>query len=204
MLQRLRCCFSQCSTLLRVPTVPFYIFGSDAMLCHGRRFLFVLIGFLVVPFCVGALSRTSVTSSDELRDLAPPPGLPADVAEWFTFPSRADAYLRDHFGLRRNNGVCTVCKWHLWLRGGTSWSSLEVTGGLLLRGAEMVEQSTGRTLRTERVIETANTIGLTQTALKAQGANGSSPVHLTRLPFMLTCCQGGRGTAEGRPSTIRW
>ncbi|HEX8601191.1 MAG TPA: hypothetical protein VF774_00970 [Pseudoduganella sp.] len=61
----------------------------------------VKVGLLAVLFVpiAGSLQKAG---SDENRQLAPAPGLPASWQEFLQLPTRADAWINDHFGMRNS------------------------------------------------------------------------------------------------------
>ena len=73
------------------------------MICRYRRYWsLTAVLLLALPLFVGIVRPdTETMSSDELRDVAKAPQLPDGVVGWRELPAQLDAYLHDHFGLRK-------------------------------------------------------------------------------------------------------
>src|ERR1700760_1203944 len=74
------------------------------MLRHYRRYWAPLSALLLgLPLLFGVLNigGKSSVSSIEARSLAPRPAIPEDFNSRRTLSRQTDAYLQDHFGLRR-------------------------------------------------------------------------------------------------------
>ena len=62
----------------------------------------IIIGLLWLPMLVQIiLPKEQTQSSIEARNLNRLPALPTTIAKWSRFPRKMDAFLADHFGLRR-------------------------------------------------------------------------------------------------------
>ena len=130
-----------------------------------------------------------MTSQDELRSLAPLPALPTRAADWRALPARTDDYLRDHFGLRHAMIHAQSVIAHLWLRTGSASVLVGRDGSLFFRDDNSIKQSTGRLLREQRVIETADTIARAHAVLASRGVKlifasppNSASIYADRLP----------------------
>ena len=85
--------------------------------------------------------------------MAPPPTFPEDFAAWRNLPKQTDAYLQDHFGLRR------TLPSGLWLHHEprsvenrqAAGSDRLAMGGCSLRGDQMIQQSAGLIRRDEQL-----------------------------------------------------
>jgi alginate O-acetyltransferase complex protein AlgJ len=124
---------------------------------------------LASPLVLSQLAPSSMTSNNESRRLAPPVAWPNSSADWLAFPSRLNDYLSDHFGLRSAMIHAQSVITHLWLRSGDASVLIGLDEWLFFRGADAVEQSTGRLVREQRVLETADTIAHAKAVLAARG-----------------------------------
>jgi alginate O-acetyltransferase complex protein AlgJ len=142
------------------------------MLRHYRRYWALLSVFLLaLPLVVGALAPGGKTvSSIEARSLAPAPAFPEGLAGWRNLPRQTDAYLSDHFGMRRlflqaygfimSRAPLKTGK-PLVLAGSNGW--------MFFRGDQMIQQSAGLIRRDGQLERTADLLGTMHTLLAARG-----------------------------------
>jgi alginate O-acetyltransferase complex protein AlgJ len=169
------------------------------MLRHYRRYWAPLSALLLgLPLLIGVLtSGGKSVSSIEARSLAPPPAIPEDFTAWRTLPRQTDAYLRDHFGLRRiflqaygfimSRAPLQTGK-PLVLTGSNGW--------MFLRADQMLQLSAGLIRRDEQVAETADLLTTMHTLLAARGARllvASPPNSATIYPDQLPLWARNRG-----------
>lgn len=133
-----------------------------------RRLLFPLaLALLSVPLLVlVATPPARGVSADELRPLAPPPRL----AVTRMLPTETDAWLRDHFGLRRVLIHAQAWLVHGVLGAGTAEVLIGPTGRPFLRENRMVAQSAGRKIDHAGVIAAADMLATLRDSLALQGA----------------------------------
>ncbi len=163
------------------------------MLRHYRRYWAPLSAFLLgLPLLVGVLtSGGKSVSSIEARSLAPPPTIPEDFTAWRTLPRQTDAYLQDHFGLRR---IFLQAYGFIMSRAPLQTGKpLVLTGShgwMFLRADQMLQLSAGLVRRDEQVTETADLLATMHTLLAARGARllvasppNSATIYADQLPL---------------------
>src|ERR1700733_2736829 len=131
----------------------------------------LLVGIMLwLPLTIGLLAPDpDLIAQEESRRTAPAPRLPRSLADWRAWPGTADAWLRDHFGLRRAMIRAHSQIVDRWLGGGTRLAVTGLDGWLFFRGQEMLTQSAGLVLREDQVVETADTIARLHASLTAHG-----------------------------------
>ncbi len=142
------------------------------MLLPFRRFWLILMAGLILAPGVVHLSTSSTTISlEEGRQLASLPAIPRsrkETKDWF---ARFDAYLKDHFGFRG-----PVIRLHAWINQATS----NVTGNasvfrgadgwMFYRGNSMLEQSSGRIIRSAEIEHTVSMLADMEALLSSNGS----------------------------------
>jgi hypothetical protein len=143
------------------------------MLLRRYRRLFAPLTalFLLAPLLVGlAEPDTATTSADEARTLAAAPALPRG---WRDLPAalrQTDAYLRDHFGMRRLLIHANALIVRLLLRSGNDTVLMGRNDWFFLLGGDtMLAQSAGLLVHAELVEPTADVIATMQRVLAARG-----------------------------------
>ena len=133
-----------------------------------RRLRFPLaVALLAAPLLVQlATPPARGISADELRPLAPPPRL----ARWRTLPAQTDAWLRDHFGLRRPLIHAQAWLAHGLLRSGNGKVLIGPGGRPFLRENRMVAQSAGVKFDRAGILAAADMLAALRDALALQGA----------------------------------
>ena len=110
---------------------------------------------LALPLAYGDFRPDrNAMSADELRDLARR-RITAESLDWQELPRQIDAYLRDHFGLRK-----MLIHWYALLnqgvfRSGNASVMYGRDGWMFYQNDDMVLQSAGLVRRDDRVIATA-------------------------------------------------
>src|ERR1700682_5903940 len=105
------------------------------MLRRYHRFAVVLVMMmLATPMVVSILSADPDSMSFKGEEPAPPPAFPTRIRDWLNLSGRIDAYLRDHFGLRREMIRAWSDVAHLWLRSGNAFVYVGLDGSLFYRG----------------------------------------------------------------------
>ena len=170
------------------------------MLARHRRY-FALLAFLLLatPLVVGVVKPDSPELIlKEGRLLAPAPDAPLSLAELTAFPAGADAYLKDHFGLRQTMIHAQRDLSHPLLYGNEQ-VLVGRDGRMFYLGRDMVRQSAGLVLRDRRVADAADMLAEMRDALGRRGARlvvavapNSSTVYQDDLP--LWAQKGGRTT----------
>jgi hypothetical protein len=127
----------------------------------------LLLALPLAFYIVAPYSKT--VSPDELRDLAPPPTLPNTLRGWLKLPGQMDAYLRDHFGLRRPLLRAYALLGQNLLQSGNALVLLGRNGWMFYRGDQMVLQSAGLVRRDELVASTADLLLTMNKALAVRG-----------------------------------
>ena len=140
------------------------------MLVRRRRYLAaVVLALIATPLLAGLIKPDGEASIlAEGRRFALAPTMPASLAELIALPGRIDAYLKDHFGLRR-----AMIRAHADLTrpllGGGRMVMVGRDGRMFYLGDEMVRQSAGLVLRDRKVAETANFVAEMREALDHLG-----------------------------------
>ena len=161
------------------------------MLLRYRRY-FALLTFMLLatPLIVGVVrpDRPELILK-EGRLLAQAPEAPLSLAALRAFPSQADAYLKDHFGLRQ-----TMIHTHRDLSHPLLYGNEKVLvgrdGRMFYLGRDMVRQSAGLVLRDEKVADAADMLAEMRDALARRGASllvavapSSSTIYQDDLPL---------------------
>src|SRR5215470_4597564 len=141
------------------------------MLRRYQRFWVVLVGALLsAPLAISMLApENDWMLEDELRPRALLPEIPHSLGEWRVLSGKLDAYLRDHFGLRRAMIHMHAALVHRMLHSGNTMVQIGSDGWLFLRDEETLQQSAGILLRESQVSETAETIASIRSALNKRG-----------------------------------
>jgi alginate O-acetyltransferase complex protein AlgJ len=161
------------------------------MLARHRRY-FALLAFLLLatPLIVGVVRPDSPELIlKEGRLLAPAPEAPLSLAALRAFPGQADAYLKDHFGLRQ-----TMIHTHRDLSHPLLYGNEKVLvgrdGRMFYLGRDMVRQSAGLVLRDRLVADAADMLNEMRDALARRGARllvavapNSSTIYQDDLPL---------------------
>ncbi len=141
------------------------------LLPYARFWLILMAGLLVAPAVVHLSSSGKDASLEEGRLLASLPGIPKTRKEAKGWSSRFDAYLNDHFGFRD-----PVIRLHAWINQAAS----NVTGNarvlpgadgwMFYRGNSMLEQSSGRIIRSAQIEHTVSMLADMEALLSARGS----------------------------------
>ncbi len=135
-----------------------------------RLWLCLMAAVPAAPMLIAILRPEAAdVTAEELRQPAAAPGWPAGARDWLALPSKVDAYLQDHFGLR---GIMTGARAlivHLWLNSGSDLVLAGTDGRLFYTGNETVEQSAGVIVRRPLLAQTADTIARAQAELADRG-----------------------------------
>jgi alginate O-acetyltransferase complex protein AlgJ len=163
------------------------------MLRRYRHYWALLSGFLLaLPLLVGILAPGGQTISNvEARSLAPAPAFPMDFAEWRNLPRQIDAYLRDHFGMRR---IFLQAYGFIMSRAplqtGKPLVLTASNGRMYLRADQMIQQSAGLFRRDEQVQQTADLLATMHSLLAERGSRllvasppNSSTIYGNELPL---------------------
>lgn len=142
-----------------------------AVLPRYRRWFAALVLLLLsTPLVVGITRQDSPEYIvKEGRLPAPAPSVPADFSDWLALAGRIDAYLNDHFGLR--HAMIRLHKdstYPVFLKVNTA-VLIGRDGRMFYEGNEMVRQSAGLVLRSERVAEAADLLASMREALARRG-----------------------------------
>ena len=132
--------------------------------------LAVPLAFMVVT------SRQPNVSADELRALAPTPSFPRTWDNVLSLPPQADAWLKDHFGLRSTlthvyaliNQVVLHTGNDLVLIGRDGWMFLRLIDAVW-GSVDTLQQGAGQVRRDQQVTETANMLVAMRDDLATQG-----------------------------------
>jgi alginate O-acetyltransferase complex protein AlgJ len=160
------------------------------MLARHRRY-FALLAFLLLatPLIVGLVRPDSPELIlKEGRLLAPAPDAPLSLKALRAFPGEADAYLKDHFGLRQ-----TMIHTHRDLSHPLLYGNEQVLvgrdGRMFYLGRDMVRQSAGLVLRDRMVADATDMLAEMRDALGRRGASlvvavapNSSTIYQDDLP----------------------
>ena len=167
----------------------------------NRAWLFLAAALVTAPMLAMVLAPAADgVSADELRVLAPAPAWPGTTEGWLKLPRVVDAFLDDHFGLRR---ALTRARSRIMLSWFNSSSSDQVLAGtdgrLFFRGDAMIQQSAGLLVRGQALAETADRVARIQRVLTARGiaflfapAPNASTIQPESLPSWARA--GGRET----------
>ena len=161
------------------------------MLSRHRRY-FALMTFLLLatPLVVGIVRPDSPELIlKEGRMLASAPDAPRSLEALGAFPGQADAYLKDHFGLRQ-----TMIRTHRDLSHPVLYGNKSVLvgrdGRMFYLGRDMVRQSAGLILRDRKVADAADMLAEMRDALARRGvgllvavAPNSSTIYQDDLPL---------------------
>jgi alginate O-acetyltransferase complex protein AlgJ len=137
---------------------------------YRRYWSLTTILLLALPLVVGIVRPdTETRSSDELRDVAKAPQLPDSIVGWRQLPAQIDAYLHDHFGLRK-----LLIHWEAFLNQGILQSGNASVlfghdGRMFFKHDSMVRQSAGLVRRDNLVAATADFLAAMKLKLSARG-----------------------------------
>ncbi len=167
---------------------------------YRRYFAPLAFALMATPLIVGLFRPDSPELIlKEGRLLAPAPEAPLSWDALRAFPAEADAYLKDHFGLRQ-----TMIRTHRDLSHPVLYGNEQVLigrdGRMFYLGRDMVRQSAGLVLRDERVAEAADMLAEMRDALARRGVGflvavppNSSTIYQDDLPLW---AQKGERTTE--------
>ena len=166
---------------------------------HRRYFALLAFGLLATPLIVGLIrSDSPELILKEGRMLASPPEAPRSLDALSAFPGQADAYLKDHFGLRQTMIHAQRDLSHPVLYGNES-VLIGRDGRMFYLGRDMVRQSAGLVLRDQKVADAADMLADMRDALARRGVGflvavppNSSTIYQDDLP--LWAQKGGRKT----------
>jgi hypothetical protein len=161
------------------------------MLARHRRY-FALLAFLLLatPLVIGVVRPDSPELIlKEGRLLAPVPDAPLSLGALRAFPGEADAYLKDHFGLRQ-----AMIHTHRDLSHPLLYGNEKVLvgrdGRMFYLGRDMVRQSAGLIVRDRMVAHAADMLAEMRHALARRGASllvavapNSSTIYQDDLPL---------------------
>jgi alginate O-acetyltransferase complex protein AlgJ len=137
---------------------------------YRRHFALLALGLLATPLVVGIVRPDSPESIlKEGRYLAQAPRAPASREDWLALPKLIDAYLRDHFGLRR-----ALIRTHKdvtrpLLGFGNDSVLIGRDGRMFYLGEETVRQSAGLLIRDQGVAEATDMLRHMNEELRARG-----------------------------------
>ncbi len=167
------------------------------MIPRYRRYWLLPAGFLLaLPLVFGLLRPGAAVSNGEARRLAPAPALPDTLTAWLKYPQQVDAYLNDHFGMRRMFISTYLLISQFMSREGTAKVLTGPNGMLFLRGDDMVPQSAGVIRRDGEIRETAAFVAALRDALADRGIPllvASPPNSATIYPEQLPQWAANRG-----------
>lgn len=170
------------------------------LLRHRRYFAIAVFLLLAAPLVIGIVRPDSPELIlKEGRLLAEAPKAPLSLAALSAFPTQADAWLKDHFGLRQ-----TMIHTHRDLSHPVLYGNEKVLigrdGRMFYLGRDMVRQSAGLVLRDRRVADAADMLAEMRDALGRRGARlivavapNSSTIYQDDLPLW---AQKGERTTE--------
>jgi alginate O-acetyltransferase complex protein AlgJ len=137
---------------------------------HGLLWLGLVAMALCLPLSLGVFAPDpDLIAQEESRRPAVAPGWPKSIAAFFAWPAAEDAWLRDHFGLRRAMIHAHSVIADRWLGGGTKYAVFGLDGWLFFRGQDMLSQSAGLLLREDQAVETADFLARLHASLAARG-----------------------------------
>jgi alginate O-acetyltransferase complex protein AlgJ len=137
---------------------------------YSRYWPLFMAALLLAPVIAQFSRVTNTLSPDENRALASLPGFPRTFKDLTGWPGRLDAYLRDRFGFRN-----AIIRAHTWItqatfsQGGNAQVLLGNGGWMFYRGDHMLEQSSGRIMRTESIARTVGILADIEAILTARG-----------------------------------
>jgi hypothetical protein len=157
---------------------------------HRRYFAILAFALLATPLIVGLFRPDSPELIlKEGRMLAPAPQAPRSLAALRAFPGEADAYLKDHFGLRQTMIHTQRDLSHPVLYGNEK-ALIGRDGRMFYLGRDMVRQSAGLVLRDQKVADAADMLAEMHGALSRRGASllvavapNSSTIYQDDLPL---------------------
>jgi alginate O-acetyltransferase complex protein AlgJ len=138
------------------------------MLSRHRRFLALPAALLLAAPLLFTSPKANL-SSDELRVLATAPPFPQTMIDAMNLPEQIDAWLQDHFGLRRVFIHAYAILTQLVLRSGNTSVFIGRKGAMFCRLDDAIRQSAGLIRRDEQVTETVNLLSEIKTVLSFQG-----------------------------------
>jgi alginate O-acetyltransferase complex protein AlgJ len=141
------------------------------MLLRRRRHIAVLSFLLLAtPLGVGLVWPDSPDwILKEARTPAPAPVLPKNMEAMLAFPEQADAYLKDHFGLRQRMIRLHRDLTRPVLLGASKFAVIGNSGRMFALDDDMVLQSAGRVVRSRKVAEAAEMLTAMRDALDRRG-----------------------------------
>ncbi len=157
---------------------------------HRRYFALLAFALLATPLIVGLIKPDSPELIlKEGRLLASTPQAPLSLDALIAFPGEADAYLKDHFGLRQTMIHTQRDLSHPVLYGNEK-ALIGRDGRMFYLGRDMVRQSAGLVLRDRKVADAADMLAEMRAALTRRGASllvavapNSSTVYQDDLPL---------------------
>ncbi len=161
------------------------------MLVPYRRFwLISMAGLLFAPAIAHLSSSSGTVSLEEGRQLASLPAIPTSRKEAKGWSNRFDAYLNDHFGFRD-----PIHRLHTWINESTSSEAGNARvfrgadGWMFYRGDSMLEQSSGRLIRSAKIEHTVKLLADMEALLSAKGSKlivasppNSATVYSDKIP----------------------
>ena len=141
------------------------------LLPYSRFWLILMVGLLLVPAVVHLSSPSTTISLEEGRQLASLPAIPKSRKEAKSWSTRFDAYLNDHFGFRD-----PFIRLHAWINNATSNTTGNASvfrgadGWMFFRGDLMLEQSSGRIIRSAQIEHTVSMLADMEALLSAKGS----------------------------------
>jgi hypothetical protein len=169
------------------------------MLHRYRRFwIFIVAIMLTTPLVVTLIpfDENSI-STEELRTLASPPRFPQRSSDWQRLPGEVEAYLRDHFGLRKE--LISARKYLRFLTPSSDQVLVGLDGWMFFRGDSLIEQSTGRIVRRPEIAHMADIVAMLHKVLYERGRK--LPYRLILLPSIGISFRVGREVGVGLLNT---
>ena len=140
------------------------------LLRHRRIFALVAFCLLAAPLVVGLVAPDSpATVFREGRSLAPAPRPPTTWGNLLALPAAADAYLKDHFGLRDTLITAHRELTRPTLAFGNDSVLVGRDGRMFFLGEDAVRQSAGLLVRDRRVAEATDMLVRMRDELQARG-----------------------------------
>src|SRR5271155_4338610 len=140
------------------------------LLRHRRIFALLAFCLLAAPLVVGLVAPDSPASVfREGRSLAPAPRLPTTQVGWLALPAAVDAYLKDHFGLRRALITAHRELTKPMLGFGNDSVLVGRDGRMFYLGENAVRQSAGLLVRDRGVADTVDLLAATKSDLERRG-----------------------------------
>ncbi len=140
------------------------------LILHRRYFALLIFILLATPLVAGiAMPDNTDLILKEARQAAPAPSTPRSLEALLALPTTVDAYLKDHFGLRQK-----MIRLHKDLAKPLFFEVNNVaitgeSGRIYAIADDMVLQSAGRILRTQKVADAADLIVTMRDALGRRG-----------------------------------